>query len=90
MKKLFIGFLSLLNLHASAQVSLETFVEDDSFILFDKPLSSYTGTYINGKCYSGYFKTEYKEYEMILVDYYENGALKYQYSKSFVAGRKFL
>jgi len=83
MKNLFIGLLSLLNLRSIAQVSPETFVEESSFIIFDNVQSKYIGTYKDGKCYNGYFKTDYSEYEIVLVDYYEMGVLKYQYSKKF-------
>ena len=84
MKNLFIGLLSLLNLRSIAQVSPETFVEESSFIIFDNVQSKYIGTYKDGKCYNGYFKTDYSEYEIVLVDYYEMGVLKYQYSKNLI------
>lgn len=83
MKNIFIGLLFLLNLPSMAQVSLETFVEERSFIIYDNVQNKYIGTYKDGKCYNGYFKTDYSEYEIVLVDYYEMGVIKNQYSKKF-------
>jgi hypothetical protein len=88
MKKLFIGFLSLLNFKSVAQViddynPNDTSVEETSFVIYDNVQSKYIGTYRDGKCYNGYFKTTYQEYEVSLVDYYEMGVLKFQYSKKF-------
>lgn len=75
--------LPLLNMESMAQVTKETFVEESGFIISDNIQSMYTATYRDGNCYNGYVKTEYSSYEIILVDYYEKGMLKYQYSKKF-------
>lgn len=81
MKRIFIGFLSLLNFQSLAQAGKETFIADSTFVLFDNLQDRYIGTYRDGKPYHGYFRTVYSEYEIWLVDYYEKGELTYQYSK---------
>jgi antitoxin component YwqK of YwqJK toxin-antitoxin module len=58
-------------------------VKDFSFDISDKPQSSYEGVFKNGKPYSGYFETEDNR-EFKQVNYFENGILKFQYSKDYL------
>lgn len=55
-----------------------------NFLIKEKPQSSYTGIYQNEKPYEGYFINKIILNEIPLVDYYEKGELKYQYSFDFL------
>ncbi|MFD2565488.1 hypothetical protein [Aquimarina rubra] len=57
---------------------MDDFIEDDSFIIVEKPQKVYKGFYKNGKPYNGYFSKGNDEFPT--VDYYENGEAKFQYS----------
>ena len=50
------------------------------FTIAEDPRESYEGIYKNGGPFSGYFKLHTLIDEIPLVDYYENGYLKYRYS----------
>lgn len=53
-----------------------------SFSIADKIQDSYEGIYKDEKPYSGYFATDFREFNH--VDYYENGSIKYQYSNNYL------
>ena len=55
-----------------------------NFSIKEKPQSSYQGFYQNGQPYNGYFVNKIIFREIPLVDYYEKGQLKYQYSFDFL------
>ena len=55
-------------------------VEYFHFTLQEKPQQSYKGVYRNGAPYQGYFMNQNLIDNIYLVDYYENGIIKYQYS----------
>lgn len=55
-----------------------------NFLIKEKPQGSYIGIYQNEKPYEGYFINEIILNEIPLVDYYEKGELKYQYSFDFL------
>ncbi|WP_378176774.1 hypothetical protein [Aquimarina sp. SS2-1] len=57
---------------------MEYSIEDDSFMIVEKPKKVYKGFYKDGKPYKGYFSKGDKEFPR--VDYYENGVPKFQYS----------
>lgn len=55
---------------------------DSSFVIASKPAAVYSRTYKDGKPFSGFFKTVLSGLNLYLVDEYENGQARYQYSKS--------
>lgn len=55
---------------------------DSSFVIASKPASVYSRTYKDGKPFTGFFKTVLSGLNLYLVDEYENGQARYQYSKS--------
>lgn len=55
-----------------------------NFLIKEKPQGSYIGIYQNEKPYEGYFINKIILNEIPLVDYYEKGELKYQYSFDFL------
>lgn len=55
---------------------------DSSFVITSKPAAVYSGTYKDGKPFNGFFKTVLSGLNLYLVDEYENGQARYQYSKS--------
>ncbi|MGE8425771.1 MAG: hypothetical protein ACN6PI_23240, partial [Sphingobacterium siyangense] len=55
-----------------------------NFLIKEKPQKSYTGIYQNQKPYEGYFINKIILNEIPLVDFYEKGELKYQYSFDFL------
>ena len=55
-----------------------------NFLIKEKPQASYTGIFQNGKPYDGYFINKIILNEIPLVDFYEKGELKYQYSFDFL------
>lgn len=55
---------------------------DSSFVIVSKPAAVYSRTYKNGKPFHGFFKTVLPGLNLYLVDEYENGQARYQYSKS--------
>lgn len=55
---------------------------DSSFVIASKPAAVYQRTYKDGKPFNGFFKTVLSGLNLYLVDEYENGQAKYQYSKS--------
>ncbi|MGV0965691.1 hypothetical protein [Empedobacter falsenii] len=55
-----------------------------NFSIKEKPQASYTGIFQNGKPYDGYFINKIILNEIPLVDFYEKGELKYQYSFDFL------
>ncbi|MDM1550285.1 hypothetical protein [Empedobacter falsenii] len=55
-----------------------------NFLIKEKPQASYTGIFQNGKPYDGYFISKIILNEIPLVDFYEKGELKYQYSFDFL------
>ena len=55
-----------------------------NFLIKEKPQSSYKGYYKNEQPHEGYFIQHIILNEIPLVDYYENGELKYQYSFDFL------
>lgn len=57
-------------------------VENHSFLILSDKQDFYTGNFKNGKPYSGYFATDFQEFNY--VDYYENGERKYQYSNDYL------
>ena len=54
-------------------------VEYFDFSIESKPQKSYKGIYNSGKKYQGYFRGEAIIDEFKIIDYYENGELKFQY-----------
>lgn len=84
MKITFTLILSIITTFLYAQSMKENTVADSSFVIKEHDQPVYEGISKDGKPFSGYFKKEYRELEMILVDYYENGQAKYQYSKAFL------
>lgn len=61
-------------------------IEDNGFIIEAKPQKVYKGVYKDGKPYDGYFKEGSVLNEIDLVNYYEKGELKGQYSYDYLAG----
>lgn len=59
-----------------------TKIVNQSFLITSDRQDSYAGIYKNGKPYSGYFATEFNEFNH--VEYYENGVIKYQYSNNYL------
>ncbi len=57
---------------------MDDFIEDDSFLIVEKPQKVYKAFYKDGKPYSGYFSKGNDEFPR--VDYYENGEARFQYS----------
>ena len=55
-----------------------------NFSIKEKLQSSYTGTYKDEKPYDGYFINKIILNEIPLVDFYEKGQIKYQYSVDFL------
>ncbi len=55
-----------------------------NFLIKEKPQASYTGIFQNEKPYEGYFINKIILNEIPLVDFYEKGELKYQYSFDFL------
>lgn len=65
----------------------EILKKEYNYFLIDKNDTKYpAGIYKNGKPYQGYFPVDLKE--ILLVDYYENGKKKFQYSKENVFSYK--
>ncbi|WP_164111328.1 MULTISPECIES: hypothetical protein [Sphingobacterium] len=54
------------------------------FSIKENPKASYTGYFRDEKPFDGYFKLDTLIDEIPLVDYYENGVLKYKYSFEFI------
>ncbi|SKC10320.1 Antitoxin component YwqK of the YwqJK toxin-antitoxin module [Sphingobacterium nematocida] len=54
------------------------------FSIKENPKASYTGYFRNEKPFDGYFKLDTLIDEIPLIDYYENGVLKYKYSFEFI------
>jgi len=62
---------------------LKTKTYNQCFVLPEKKHNcAYTGTFKNEQPFEGYFIQTYLFNEIPLLDYYENGKLKYQYSKN--------
>lgn len=59
-----------------------TKIVNRSFTIADKVQDSYEGIYKDEKPYSGYFATDFHEFNH--VNYYENGSIKYQYSNDYL------
>ncbi|SHH31138.1 Antitoxin component YwqK of the YwqJK toxin-antitoxin module [Flavobacterium johnsoniae] len=59
-----------------------TKIVNQSFLITSDRQDSYVGIYKNDKPYSGYFATDFNEFNY--VDYYENGVIKYQYSNNYL------
>ena len=57
-------------------------IVDQSFLITSDKKDSYTGIYKNDKPFSGYFATDFNEFNH--VDYYENGIIKFQYSNNYL------
>jgi len=57
-------------------------IVDHSFAIAGNFQTSYEGIYKNDKPFSGYFATDFREFNY--VDYYENGVKKYQYSNNYL------
>lgn len=55
-------------------------VEYFNFTIAENPKESYLGTYKNGFPYEGYFANNVIIDDIHLIDYFENGKIKYQYS----------
>ena len=70
----------LLSLNSNDGTAQTNMTEDDSFIIFDNRQDRYTGVVKDNKPYDGYFKRELLDEELFVVDYYEQGVIKYQYS----------
>lgn len=51
-----------------------------NFTIAENPQENYQGKYKNGKPFQGYFAIQKIVDDIYLIDYYENGELKYQYS----------
>ncbi|WP_144062622.1 toxin-antitoxin system YwqK family antitoxin [Sphingobacterium paucimobilis] len=54
------------------------------FSIKEQPKASYTGYFRNEKPYAGFFKLDTLIDDISLIDYYENGTLKYKYSFDFI------
>lgn len=59
-------------------------IEYFNFTIDENPQESYQGKYKNGKPFQGYFQNQVVVDDIHLVDYYENGQIKYQYSFNFL------
>lgn len=59
-----------------------TKIINQSFLITSDRQDSYTGIYKNDKPFSGYFATDFNEFNH--VDYYENGIIKFQYSNNYL------
>lgn len=59
-------------------------VEDKGFVIAAKPQTLYKGVYKEGKAFDGFFKEEIVLSEIALVNYYEQGVLKAQYSFDYL------
>lgn len=81
MKSILALSMMLLTSTLYAQQQKDKIVKDSSFVIEGKYMPVYTGTYKNGKAYDGYFKVEAPNSRITLIDYYEKGIAKYQYSK---------
>lgn len=57
-------------------------IDNHSFTIAGNVEDSYEGIYKDEKPYSGYFATDFNEFNH--VDYYENGKIKYQYSNNYL------
>ncbi|MCH5599191.1 toxin-antitoxin system YwqK family antitoxin [Niabella ginsengisoli] len=55
-------------------------VEYFNFTIKEKPQESYKGKYKNGNPFHGYFANQIIVDKIYLIDYFENGKIKYQYS----------
>lgn len=82
MKSIFALLIVFITQNLYAQQMKDNMVKDSSFVIYEKYMPVYTGTYKNGKAYDGYFKLKFPGQEISVVDYYENGIAKYQYSKA--------
>lgn len=74
--------LSLMTSFLYAQNEENRIQTDSSFIIATQPASVYKGTYKNDKPFHGFFKKVLPGLNLYLVDEYENGEVRYQYSKS--------
>lgn len=57
-------------------------IEDHSFLILSDRQDFYIGIFQNDKPYSGYFTTDFREFNY--VDYYEKGEKQYQYSNDYL------
>ncbi|WP_158210608.1 hypothetical protein [Myroides phaeus] len=64
-------------------------VEDNGFMIDGKPQKMYKGVYKEGKPFEGYFKEEKILSEINLINYYEQGERKAQYSYDYLARDQF-
>ena len=71
----------VLETYENNQIKTKTY---RNFLIKENPQSFYTGIFKNEKPFEGYFINEIILNEIPLVDYYEKGELKYQYSFDFM------
>ena len=64
-------------------------IEDNGFRIVAKPQESYQGIYKKGKPFEGYFKEGSILSEIILINYYEQGVHKAQYSYDYLEKDQF-
>jgi antitoxin component YwqK of YwqJK toxin-antitoxin module len=57
-------------------------IVNKSFLITSDKQEFYTGIYKSDNPFSGYFATDFNEFNH--VDYYENGIIKYQYSNNYL------
>ena len=74
-------YVKVVETYENNQLKTKTY---KNFSIKEKPQNSYTGIYQNDKPYDGYFINKIILNEIPLVDYYEKGELKYQYSFDFL------
>ena len=64
--------------------NLVTSITYFDFTIEENPKASYTGYFRDQKPFEGYFKLDTLIDDISLIDYYENGVLKYKYSFEFI------
>ncbi|WP_438712066.1 hypothetical protein ACSTS3_06305 [Aquimarina muelleri] len=76
--KVLISFLILSQYNNTIAQEMKSIKKDSSYTIAEHPMDVYEGVYKNNKPYNGYFKKGNQE--LFVVDYYEEGIKKYNYS----------
>lgn len=77
-KIILLSSLCMLSFNLVKSQNMDNVIDQDSFVIVEKPQKIYKGFYKYGKPYNGYFSKGNDEFPR--VDYYENGEAKFQYS----------
>ncbi len=70
--------LCMLSFNVVKSQNMDNIIDQDFFVIVEKPQKIYKGFYKYGEPYNGYFSKGNDEFPR--VDYYENGEAKFQYS----------